>query len=300
MKGPEGAGTNAGPLMTHLIGLLHGQEETFPAALVAELNSRAGFHAEPVSVGGVRAGEKPPYRVLLDRLSPRVPFFASYTRACAQAGCEVINDPWWALAQDRLTLAAGGVETVPTVLLPTQHHPPGVCSEDLGNLLYPLPWEDYLDAVGLPAVLRPVALGKGETRVVNSLRELWDAFSRTGHQLMCLQSELTPEAHLMVLVAGDVALGLGYDPSVGEYRLQADLDRGPAVGAIAAARTFCQQTGCAVAGLEFALCGGKPILTDLQLVPDLDWWSISEKAFTRVVGAVADLVCERASAKKGN
>ncbi len=280
--------------MTHLIGVLHGQEETFPAALIAELNSRPGCHAEPVTAGGV---ERPAYRVLIDRLSPRVPYFASYVRSAAGAGCQVLNDPFWALAQDRSTLGFAG--SVPTVLLPSHSHPEGVSSEDLSSLLYPLPWQDYLDVVGLPAVLRPARLGARGGTVVNSLRELWDAYGRTGRELMVLQSQLTPDHHLMVLVAGEVAFGLGYDPSVGEYRVQAELERGPAVAAIEAARAFCARTGCALAGLEFALCGGRPVMTDLHLVPDLDWWSISEKAFTRVVGATADLALERANTKSG-
>jgi len=281
--------------MTHLIGVLHGQEETFPAALIAELNSRGGCHAESVTAGGV---ERPAWRVLVDRLSPWVPYFASYVRSCAASGCTVLNDPSWALGQDRSTLATAAPQAVPTVLLPSHSHPDGVTSEDLASLLYPLPWQDYLDVVGLPAVLRPARLGTRGGAVVNSLRELWDAYGRTGQQLMCLQSELNPEHHLMVLVAGEVAFGLGYDPSVGEYRVQAELDRGPAVAAIEAARAFCARTGCVLGGLEFALCGGRPVLTDLHLVPDLDWWSISEKAFTRVVGAVADVVLERAGKKE--
>ncbi|MBT9581725.1 hypothetical protein IV102_00150 [bacterium] len=56
-------------MMSQLLGIVHGREETFPPALLAELNARqAGLHGESIIVSGVEAMDRSPYRLLVDRI----------------------------------------------------------------------------------------------------------------------------------------------------------------------------------------------------------------------------------------
>src|SRR5512140_152395 len=62
------------------IGLLFGMEDTFPWALVNEINTRAAaageeIEAVPVQVGHVRQEDGLGYDVILDRISHEVPFY---------------------------------------------------------------------------------------------------------------------------------------------------------------------------------------------------------------------------------
>ena len=61
----------------HLIGVLFGQEETFPPALVERINGKqlSNVTAEAVSIGTVRMDEPYRYRVIVDRISHDIPFY---------------------------------------------------------------------------------------------------------------------------------------------------------------------------------------------------------------------------------
>ena len=59
------------------IGILFGQEDTFPWALVDRVNSRKadGVVAEPVRIEKLIQGEPSGYSVIIDRISQDVPFY---------------------------------------------------------------------------------------------------------------------------------------------------------------------------------------------------------------------------------
>ena len=87
--------------MTERIGILVGQEQSFPQAFIAKVNETPGFR------GGARAGRRDagalhaPYRVLVDRISHEVPFYRFHLKAASLAGTYVINDPFWWSADDK-------------------------------------------------------------------------------------------------------------------------------------------------------------------------------------------------------
>ena len=60
--------------MTKRIGLLYGMERSFPAALAEEVGRIGGGKvvAEPARLGVLRYDAKPPYDVILDRISQDV------------------------------------------------------------------------------------------------------------------------------------------------------------------------------------------------------------------------------------
>jgi len=64
------------------IGVLFGQENTFPGALVERINAMEvdGVRAEFVQVGGVEMAKPCPYAVIVDRISHDVPFYRSYLK----------------------------------------------------------------------------------------------------------------------------------------------------------------------------------------------------------------------------
>jgi len=273
--------------MQHRIGVLHGQEETFPPALIQEINARqSGFQAESASIGGIWPSLEPDYAVLVDRISQRVPFYRSYLKQQALLGTHCVHDPYWLECVDRSVMgqlaAAAGVEALPAVVLPSKDHPPGVTSEDLSNLVYPLPWEEILELVSLPARLRPLGLGLSPTTRVTCLGDLWQGYASGGDQLVVLEAVPEAQASLLCLQAGEQSAVMGHHGMVDE----------PAVAEMAA--RFCELADLPLVGLEFARYQGRYVLSDLQLFPSLDWWSLSEQAFSRVVGSFADYVLELA------
>jgi hypothetical protein len=283
--------------MSSIIGVLQGREETFPPALVAELNARGTeYRARQIRLGGVEVSDEPSFRVLVDRISHKVPFFRAFLKQQALLGAYCLHNPFWMESVDRLVVAQlarrAGVPCLTTILLPPRDHPPGVVSEDLENLAFPLPWEHILETVELPATLRPAALGGRELQQIEHLAQLWDCFATTGFELQVLQNRPTRDQRRIVLVAGEASRALSLVDGI--YRWDEPVDSGWAVEASRLAVNLCQTANLDLAGVEFAVEPQGPVLVDLHLYPELDWWSLSEEAFAWAVGATADVVLERA------
>ena len=115
------------------IGVLFGMEQSFPPAVVREINSReAGVRAELLQTGGIQLDKPLPYTVVIDRISQDIPFYRAMLKHAALNGTRVVNNPFWWSADDKFfnyTLASKlGVASPRTVLLPTKEHPENTTS----------------------------------------------------------------------------------------------------------------------------------------------------------------------------
>src|SRR5579871_5357811 len=86
------------------IGVLFGQEHSFPGALVERINAK---HAERVAAefvltGAIQMESAPRYAVIVDRISHDVPFYRAFVKHAALYGTAVINNPFWWSADDKL------------------------------------------------------------------------------------------------------------------------------------------------------------------------------------------------------
>src|ERR1035437_1722444 len=165
------------------IGILFGQENTFPQAFVERVNSKkeSGIKAEFVKIDKVIQGEASGYDVIIDRISQDVPFYRGYLKNAALSGATVINNPFWWSADDKFfNFALGtklGVAIPQTVLLPHKQHPPGTTERSMRNLQYPMPWDSIFSYVGFPAFLKPFdGGGWKDVYKVNSPEEFFNAY----------------------------------------------------------------------------------------------------------------------------
>lgn len=64
------------------IGILFGQERSFPMAFIERVNSKniEGIEAEPVRIDKVVQGKADEYAVIIDRISQDVPFYRAYLK----------------------------------------------------------------------------------------------------------------------------------------------------------------------------------------------------------------------------
>ncbi len=112
--------------MPERVGILVGQEQSFPEAFIARVNAHPGIQAELARIGGTPETFQARYRVLIDRISHEVPFYRFHLKAASLAGTYVINDPFWWSADEKFfgySLAARIGVTVPrTVLLPSKSY----------------------------------------------------------------------------------------------------------------------------------------------------------------------------------
>ncbi|MEP6777437.1 MAG: hypothetical protein ABI944_03205, partial [Chthoniobacterales bacterium] len=86
------------------IGILFGQENTFPPAFIDRVNAKTGgqeIHAEFVRIDKVVQGEPCGYDVIIDRISQDVPFYRGFLKNAALTGTAVVNNPFWWSADEK-------------------------------------------------------------------------------------------------------------------------------------------------------------------------------------------------------
>jgi glutathione synthase/RimK-type ligase-like ATP-grasp enzyme len=202
------------------IGILFGQERSFPHALIDRINSTGDpeVTAEPVLVGGITLETSRKYDLILDRISQDIPFYRAALKKLAFDGTIVVNDPFWWSADDKffnnVVAKSVGVAVPKTVLLPSNQHPPDTSGESMSNLVFPLEWEEIFHHVGFPAYFKPYSGGgwKNVYRVTNP-DEFFTAYRASGQHVMTLQEEIVFEDYFRCYVLGAKYVRLmRYDP----------------------------------------------------------------------------------------
>jgi glutathione synthase/RimK-type ligase-like ATP-grasp enzyme len=202
------------------IGILFGQERSFPHALIDRINraGHADVTAEPVLLGGIGLESPRKYDLVLDRISQDIPFYRAVLKKLAFDGTIVVNDPFWWSADDKffnnVVAKEIGVAVPKTVLLPSNQHPPDTTGESMSNLVFPLEWEEIFQHVGFPAYFKPYSGGgwKSVYRVTNP-DEFFEAYRASGQHVMTLQEEIVFEDYFRCYVLGAKHVRLmRYDP----------------------------------------------------------------------------------------
>ena len=292
------------------IGIIYGMENTFPAALVEEINSKKvpGVTAEHIRIGGVRMTEPSGYRVIVDRISHDIPFYRTYLKNSVLTGTTVINNPFWWSADDKFfnyALASKlGIAVPNTVVLPHKEHPPGTSVQSMRNLMFPLNWDEIFDYVQFPAFLKSLGGGWRHAYKVNSPEEFFNAYDQTGSQCMILQSAVEYDEYFRCYVVGQERVRvMKYDPDQ-PYHLRYIKDDSAnshelCDRLVRDCLTLCRALGYDFNMVEFALQNGTAYAIDfLNPAPDADVHSVGQANFDWVVENVAQLAIEKAVAEE--
>jgi hypothetical protein len=285
------------------IGLIVGREWSFPPAFLDEVNRRnAGVVAEYVKLGGTRMNEPCEYAVLIDRISHEIPYYRAYLKNALLQGAYCINNPFWWSADDKFfgasIITKLGLTSPKTVALPSKEYIPGVVSESLRNLVYPLDWDGIISYVGLPAILKD-AWGGGWKNVykVNTLAELIAAYNETGTLCMVLQEFIDYDQFVRCICIGqETIMPIKYDPNNRRYHVEHQ-HLSPELGEriVHDAQIINRLTGYDMNSIEFAVKDGVPYAIDfMNPAPDMDINSITPHYFEWAVKAMADLAIEMA------
>jgi hypothetical protein len=289
------------------IGILHGQEKTFPQAFVEAVNKRKekNIVAEPVLLDKVMQGEASGYAVIIDRISQDVPFYRGFLKNAAICGTAVINNPFWWSADEKFfnnALATKiGVPVPKTVLLPSNQLPADTTSDSFRNLAYPLDWESIFGYVGFPAYFKPFA-GGGWKNVykLNDADDFFKAYSETGQLVMMLQEEVVFDEYFRCYCLGGKEVRImQYEPR-NPHHLRYVTDAKPASKKLLATikdlvLRLNKALGYDFNTVEFAVRGGVPLAIDFcNPAPDADVHSVGQENFDWVVETAADMAIARA------
>jgi glutathione synthase/RimK-type ligase-like ATP-grasp enzyme len=289
------------------IGIIFGMENTFPPALVENINRMKidGVTAEFVKLGGVKMAEPSGYRVIVDRISHDIAFYRAYLKNAALNGTIVINNPFWWTADDKFfnyALATKlGVAIPPTVILPHNQHPPGTTDQSMRNLMYPLNWNEIFEYTGFPAFLKPYS-GGGWKHVykVHSREEFFQHYNQTGDLCMTLQGGVKFQEYFRCYVVGQEQVHvMAYDPKAPHHERYV---KNPGLiphelheRVVRDAVTLCRALGYDLNTVEFAVENGIPYAIDfMNPAPDADLNSVGQENFEWIVNAVAQLAVKKA------
>ncbi len=289
------------------IGILFGQENTFPQAFVERVNSKKvdGIKAGFVKINKVIQGEPVEYDVIIDRISQDIPFYRSYLKNAALTGTAVINNPFWWSADEKFfnnALATKiGVQVPKTVLLPSNQHPPDTNEMSMRNLEYPLDWEGIFEYVGFPAFFKPFA-GGGWKNVykIHDRDEFFRIYNSTGTLVMMLQEaiEFTDYFRCYCLDRRDVRI-MQYDPKQ-PHHLRYVRNPKPVESKLLKRMEedvlkINNALGYDFNTVELAVRDGIPYAIDFgNPAPDADLYSVGEENFEWVVEAAANMAIRRA------
>ncbi|HKR00473.1 MAG TPA: hypothetical protein VJT09_07355, partial [Pyrinomonadaceae bacterium] len=224
----------------------------------------------------------------------------------ALEGTVIINNPFWWSADDKFfnfSLARKlGVAIPKTVLLPQKDYIPGIVSESLRNLEFPLDWQGIIDYVGLPAIMKPFDGGgwKNVSRV-NSLEELWYEYDQTGTLCMTLQEFIAFDQFVRCYCIGqEEVMIMPYDPTKGYLSGEQYINDPNYLSPELAeritkdVRTICRALGYDINTVEFAIKDGVPYAIDfMNPAPDAELISVGEFYHNWVTQTVTDMVFRR-------
>lgn len=291
------------------IGILFGQERSFPMAFVERINSKnvPGITAEPVKIDKVMQGEPSGYSVIIDRISQDIPFYRAYLKNAALCGTAVINNPFWWSADEKFfnnCLATKINVPVPkTVILPSRDLPPDTSDQSFSNLAYPLDWDSIFKYVGFPAYMKPFA-GGGWKNVykLTSMDDFFEKHSETNQLVMLLQEEIIfEEYYRCYCIGGKHVRIMPYEPR-NPHHLRYVADFSASAEKLKEMEEIVlrinKYLGYDFNTVELALRNGIPYAIDFcNPAPDADIKSVGQENFDWVVETSANYAIERAQAQ---
>jgi len=293
------------------IGILFGQENTFPQAFVDRVNQKAAgeFTAEFVSIDQVEQNVPTDYAVIVDRISQDVPFYRAYLKNAALTGTAVINNPFWWSADEKFfnnALAVQiGVPVPRTLLLPSKERPDDTSERSFRNLNM-INWDAAFQNIGFPAFMKPHSGGGWKSVYkLHNPEEFFRAYAETGQLVMLLQEAIEFDDYFRCYcVGGKEVLIMPYEPRNEFHQRYATEMKttGPAGEKLLATihdyvLRLNRGLGYDFNTVEFAVRDGIPIAIDFgNPAPDADVNSVGQANFEWVVEAVANLAIERARA----
>ena len=288
------------------IGILVGREESFPDALIAEINGRGqDVTAEYAKLEGTPHSHGGEYAVILDRISHEVAYYQTHLKVAVLNGCCVINNPFWKMADDKFFGTALvekiGIAVPKTVALPQRENIEGITPESLRNLTFPIDWDGIMQWIGWPAIIKP-HWGGGWKSVdkVENMDELFEAYNQSNTLCMMLQEFIHWDQYVRCVCIGKEEINpLPWDPTLPHHerysKARADISDELMGTIVEQAKALNHALGYDMNTVEFAIKDGIPYAIDfMNSAPDLDRSSLTPEQFEWSVAKMADLLIHKA------
>ncbi len=289
------------------IGLLYGLENSFPQAVIENINNRNldNIKAESMVIDEVIQGEDNNYSVIIDRISHEIPFYRSYLKNAVITGTMVINNPFWWSADDKFFNNAVaiklGIPVPKTILLPAKQQNLNTTSASYKNLKFPMDWEKCFRHIGFPAYLKPYN-GGGWRNVfkIEDEMDFFEKYNNSGTEVMMLQEEIIFEDYFRCYCIGRKEVRImEYEPQ-NPYHLRyinnnESLSSDAKQMLIDYTLALNNELGYDFNSVEYALRNGIAYAIDFfNPVPDADILTVGPDNFNWAVEKTSDFAIDKA------
>jgi len=295
------------------IGILFGQENTFPQAFVDRVNEKApaDIRAEFVHINQVEQHVPTDYAVIIDRISQDVPFYRAYLKNAALMGTAVINNPFWWSADEKFfnnALAVRlGVPVPKTLLLPSKERPADTSERSFRNLAM-MDWDAAFEHIGFPAYMKPHSGGGWKSVYkLDSPDDFFRAYAETNQLVMLFQEAVDfTDYFRCYCIGGKEVRIMPYEPrNEPHLRYATEMKTTGEAGRklLATMKDYVLKLnkglGYDFNTVEFAVRDGIPLAIDFgNPAPDADVNSVGQQNFEWVVEAAATMAIARAKVQK--
>lgn len=281
------------------IGILHGNKESFPQAVMEGLNRHRKASCRFLCVDALHQQDQQRWGwdtpVIFDLFSGQMPFLKEALHLLAHdPERTILNCPKLSRLHNRATIrqvaARAGLKTPLALLLPARSTASNFPEQGYVNLRFPLAWEEILQAAGPYPRLQALAFDRQPGVTVEDLGALWRRYNQTGTALQELVGAPRTEDVYRVFAIGEARFIRPLESLTWQLLPAEKLSKGKTEALLAATDAILAKVPWSISAIDLGLNGGAVEYLDSNPDPYLEWWVLGEHDFARAVdGAVSML-----------
>ncbi len=201
------------------IGLLYGKEVEFSQKVIETINAQkiSKLVAEEVKIGILYQDSANKYAVVLDRFAEMLPFYHSAMMSFKQNGAVIVNDINEQIFNEEFLYLSAlkklKINVPKTALIPSKELPHNITGEMLGNLVYPLNWDELFDKIKFPAQVKSNSMINDfyDCFRVYNINDFFSIYDMSGSNSLILQEDIKSSTYYKIFVTGNKKYILNYD-----------------------------------------------------------------------------------------
>ena len=281
------------------IGILHGNKESFPQAVLEGLNRLSKGSCRLLCVDALhgqdydRWGWDTP--VVLDLFSGQMPFLKEALHLLSQEpGRKVYNCPKIGRLHNRATVrriaSKLGLETRLSLLLPARSVKSGFPEQGYVNLRFPMAWEELFSSVGSYPYLQALNFDRQPGVTVEDLGALWRRYNETGTALQELVEAPKADELYRVYALGKERFVRPLEPLTRQMLDPEPIDSEREKRLLEATDSILREVPWTICSVDLGWSKSGIEYLDSNPDPYLEWWVLGERHFSQAVDGVVDLL----------
>lgn len=282
------------------IGILHGNKESFPQAVMEGLNRHRKGCCRFLCVDALHQQDHDLWGwdtpIIFDLFSGQMPFLKEALHLLAHDPARtILNCPKLSRLHNRATVrqiaAQAGIKTPLALLLPARSTAAKFPEQGYVNLRFPLAWEEILKAAGPYPQLQALDFDREPGVTVEDLGALWRRYNETGTVLQELVGAPKANDLFRVFALGQKRFVRPLEPLTRQLLPADSLSSRHTEILVKATDAILAKVPWQVSAFDLGLTpDGQVEYLDSNPDPYLEWWVLGEQDFASAVDGAVNLL----------